>query len=243
MKQVRTPSDIKSLGTIMSIWAHPDDESFCAAGIMTTAIDNGQKVVCITATKGEEGVKDESRWPSDELADIRARELRDCLDVLGIDEHHFLGYRDGCCEQCPTREAVAKIRKHIDRHKPDTILTFGPDGITGHNDHKKVSEWVSRACENMDVNIYHAVEEERAYKDYLQEADKKFNIYFNTDKPPIYSADKCDIAFRLDDKLMQKKLDSLRAMPSQTEELFIEAGEEFLKNAFDIECFVAARTK
>jgi LmbE family N-acetylglucosaminyl deacetylase len=34
---------INSLGTIMSVWAHPDDETFTCAGIMRQAVNNGQK--------------------------------------------------------------------------------------------------------------------------------------------------------------------------------------------------------
>jgi len=31
-------NDIKMLGTILSVWAHPDDETFSCAGIMAQAI-------------------------------------------------------------------------------------------------------------------------------------------------------------------------------------------------------------
>ncbi|OOL28439.1 GlcNAc-PI de-N-acetylase, partial [Rhodococcus rhodochrous] len=37
-------------GTILSIWAHPDDETYLAAGVMAAARDDGRRVVCASAT-------------------------------------------------------------------------------------------------------------------------------------------------------------------------------------------------
>ena len=55
--------DIVALGTILSIWAHPDDEAFLAGGIMAMAVDEGSRVVCVTATRGEAGSTDPERFP------------------------------------------------------------------------------------------------------------------------------------------------------------------------------------
>ena len=41
------------LGTVLSVWAHPDDESYCCAGLMADAVAHGQRVTCVTATRGE----------------------------------------------------------------------------------------------------------------------------------------------------------------------------------------------
>ena len=46
-----------ALGTILSIWAHPDDETYLAGGVMAAA-DRGQRVVCVSATAGEHGTDD-----------------------------------------------------------------------------------------------------------------------------------------------------------------------------------------
>ena len=34
--------DSKSLGTILSVWAHPDDETYLAGGVMAAASDRGR---------------------------------------------------------------------------------------------------------------------------------------------------------------------------------------------------------
>jgi len=49
----RTITDAAQLGTVLGIWAHPDDEAFLSAGLMAAARDAGQRVVCVTATLGE----------------------------------------------------------------------------------------------------------------------------------------------------------------------------------------------
>ena len=48
-----TSDDVAELGTILGIWAHPDDEAYLSGGLMALARDNGQRVVCVTATRGE----------------------------------------------------------------------------------------------------------------------------------------------------------------------------------------------
>jgi LmbE family N-acetylglucosaminyl deacetylase len=239
--QIRTTEDIKSLGTILSVWAHPDDESFSCAGLMAAAVANGQEVVCVTATKGELGIQDESRWPAAKLAEIRAEEMRHALKVLGITDHHWLGYHDGQCNKVNKPEAVNKIKDLIRHYKPQTILTFGPDGMTGHPDHQTVSHWVDAAVQGTDITVYHSIEEEGHYHDYMIEADKKFDIYFNIDKPPTLPAAKCDIALKLDDEQIAIKCQSLRCMTSQTESMFKNTPPETMNAMMRQECFVLAK--
>lgn len=237
---IRNPQDIKSLGTILSVWAHPDDESFCCAGIMAAAIKNGQTVVCITATKGEAGVQNESRWPTDKLGEIRAGELKKACQILGVTDHHWLGYKDGTCHQVPEAEAADKIKKLIERYKPDTVLTFGPEGMTGHLDHQAVSRWVSLASKGTKARVYHYVEDADTYENHLKDMGQKFNVYFNIDKPPTKPACDCDIAFELTPELTKKKYLALEAMPSQTEAMFSSLPPDYLKSVFKLECYVRA---
>lgn len=136
---------VAELGTVLGVWAHPDDEAYLSAGLMTLAAANGQRVVCVTATRGERGTPDPVAWPPDRLAAQRTRELAACLDILGVIEHEWLGYRDGACAAVPEREAVARLRAVVERVRPDTVLTFGPDGLTGHDDHRTVSAWTAAA--------------------------------------------------------------------------------------------------
>ena len=137
--------DPTRLGTILGVWAHPDDEAYLSAGTMAAAVDAGQRVVCMTATRGEAGSLDHVRWPPDSLASVREKELDACLRVLGITEHSWLDFADGGCADVPLDEAVGPVVSVIDDVRPDTVLTFGPDGMTGHTDHIAVSRWTTEA--------------------------------------------------------------------------------------------------
>jgi LmbE family N-acetylglucosaminyl deacetylase len=240
MGQLKTPEDIRNLGTILCVWAHPDDESFSCAGIMAAAVKNGQKVICVTATKGESGVQDESRWPASRLGEIRAKELRQALDIIGINEHYWLGYHDGECEKISDEEGTARIREFIEKYQPDSILTFGPEGMTGHPDHQTVSRWATLAAEGTPINIYHAVENQKTYDKYMKDLDEKFDIYFNIDKPPLKNDEECDIVFCLTPELITQKFAALKVMPSQTERLLKVLPEDELKDIFRCECYVKA---
>lgn len=43
------------LGTILGVWAHPDDETYLMAGLAARAVRSGSRVVIVTATRGEGG--------------------------------------------------------------------------------------------------------------------------------------------------------------------------------------------
>jgi LmbE family N-acetylglucosaminyl deacetylase len=138
-------SVVAGLGTVLGIWAHPDDEAYLSGGLMAMARDHGSRVVCVTATRGELGTPDPETWPPQRLAAERTAELACCLALLGVSEHRWLGYRDGECAAVETAVAVDRLSEVIDDVGPDTVLTFGPDGITGHPDHQAVSAWATAA--------------------------------------------------------------------------------------------------
>jgi LmbE family N-acetylglucosaminyl deacetylase len=239
MQQITSVNDIAALGTILSVWAHPDDETFTCAGIMAAAIQNGQRVVCVTATKGELGVQDENRWPASRLGEIRAQELAKALEILGVTEHHWLGYIDGSCENVPLEEVVPRLADIIKQSAPDTILTFGPEGMTGHPDHQAVSRWVGEAVKlsGQPIKIYHAKQLQETYDKYLKEVDKRVNIFYNIDKPPLVSAAGCDICFCLEKELCITKCQALKAMPSQTEGMLSGMSDEEQIATFAYETF------
>lgn len=219
MAQIITPADVKRLGKILSIWAHPDDESFVAAGLLASAVKNGQNVMCITATKGEKGVQDESRWPAAQLPDIRTKELNASLTELGIEQHFWLGYIDGECDRVPTGEAVQKIKALMDTYEPDTILTFGPEGLTGHPDHQTMNIWVKELATTLakKPEVYYPVYTPEQYEHYLVPLDEKLNMFFNIDKPPLVAMPDCAIALTLPNELLEQKWRALAAQPSQME--------------------------
>jgi LmbE family N-acetylglucosaminyl deacetylase len=209
---------IKNLGSILGVWAHPDDELFLAGGLLSIAVAQNQKAVCVTATKGEQGVQDEEKWPRDKLADIRSRELAAAYEILGLSDHQWLEYPDGGCHEVPEDEAVEKVASVIQRVRPDTILTFPPDGITGHFDHQAVSRWTLLAAKKTGFRgtILFCVDSTEAQDLFMRELDERFDVYFNVDKPVLVKRDVCDEHVQLPNDVLDKKIEALRAMPSQT---------------------------
>ena len=128
--------------TLLGVWAHPDDEAYLSAGLMLEYTARGDRVVIVTATLGDHGTDDPVSWPPRRLAACRHGELRRSLATLGVQEYHLLGFEDGTCD---TRDGTDAIARHIVDIRPDVIVTFGPDGMTGHLDHRAVSRWTTDA--------------------------------------------------------------------------------------------------
>lgn len=240
--QICNTDDVKSLGTIVSVGAHPDDETFCAGGLLAAAVRNGQKVACITATRGEAGSQDEAEWPTSKMAAVRTQELQDALKAIGVKQLHILDFPDGGLKDVKLAAGGEATAKYIERYQPDTILTFGPDGLTGHPDHQAVSAWVDEAVKLLDKKpiVYHAVVTVDQYHHYLKAADEKLDIFFKTDQPPLATDDQCDICFVCTDELCDCKQEAFRRMPSQYTKMKQAFGQDYLKEAFRVEAFVRA---
>jgi LmbE family N-acetylglucosaminyl deacetylase len=133
------------LGSVLAVFAHPDDEAYLAGALMAEAADAGRPVVCVTATRGELGFPDDDHRTLDERASVREAELEACLELLGVKDHRWLNYRDGGCAAVPADEGAEALRAIVDEVQPDTVLTFGPDGQTYHQDHIAISRWTTYA--------------------------------------------------------------------------------------------------
>lgn len=232
-------TDISSLGTILTIWAHPDDEAYLASGIMAAAATGGQRVVCVTATKGELGSQDHERWPLDTLGHIRASEMMESLGVLGIKGHHWLGYTDGSLDQIPGEEGVQKIVAFIKQIDPDSILTFGPEGLTGHSDHKAICDWSTQAFQQAakdGARLFYVTLTAQAYLNMKQEADE-FNVFFNIDQPPLTPVQDLAISFELSPELLETKIRALLAHNSQVDGLIRAYGQDFFRRTQGVEYY------
>jgi LmbE family N-acetylglucosaminyl deacetylase len=220
-----TPSEVAGLGTVLGIWAHPDDEAYLSGGLMATARDCGQRVVCVTATRGELGTTDPVEWPPRRLAEERTRELARCLGVLGVTEHHWLGYRDGTCQTVPPSDAVARLCELVEDVAPDTVLTFGPDGFTGHPDHQVVSAWVSAAVDRAapaGVRLLHAAFPERRVARWSA-LDESLGVY-SPGYPVVVADDDLAVHLALPPDTLTRKVRALREQETQTAGLIAAMG-------------------
>lgn len=91
------------------------------------AVRAGSRVVCVTATRGEQGSADEQRWPpGPSLAAVRTREMEQALAALGVTEHHWLDYADGHCAEVPGAEAAPQALLAYATNTPQWLERFRP---------------------------------------------------------------------------------------------------------------------
>ena len=122
--------------------AHPDDDTFGSAGTVALHADDPSfRFVLIHATRGEAGeIADPALATPETLGAVREEEDRRSWVALGRepDRHDWLGYPDHGVADVAPAELVARIAAILDEERPDIIVTFGPDGVTGHPDHVAV---------------------------------------------------------------------------------------------------------
>jgi LmbE family N-acetylglucosaminyl deacetylase len=216
-----TPSE---LGTVLGIWAHPDDEAYLMSGTALAAAAAGSTVACVTATAGENGESaDDDRWPSARLAEIRRAELAASLAVLGIDDHTCLNLPDGGLANVDQAVGVGMLIAVIKRLRPDTILTFGPDGMTGHPDHITVGNWAAAAAASVASDRYVVLAATKT-PEWL-ETFASVNDGILAPAPPCTQADELALEVTLTGNALEAKIRALKAQASQTTGLRQALGE------------------
>ena len=147
--------------TLMTVHAHPDDETIGTGGTMAKAIDAGRRVVLVTCTRGEMGeiVVKEMDTPDNHrrLGEIRAGELERAMGALGVTEWENLGYHDSDMMgragnhdprsfwQADLDDAARRLVWLIRRYQPDVITTYNAFGGYGHPDHIRTHDVAVRA--------------------------------------------------------------------------------------------------
>lgn len=58
--------------------------------------------------------------------------------ALGVEPPHTLDYRDGHLDEVEPEGLIAEILGVVRKVRPQVMLTFGPDGLSGHPDHVTV---------------------------------------------------------------------------------------------------------
>ena len=134
---------------IVAIFAHPDDERVVAP-LLSRLAREGRETHLVIATDGAKGVTPFAHIAAGApLAAARVKEASCAATRLGIKQLHMLGLPDG---GLASFEVLGKLRSGlaaiIDSLNPAAIITFGPEGGTGHPDHRLVGDVVSQIIEN-----------------------------------------------------------------------------------------------
>lgn len=118
--------------SILTIFAHPDDESFGPGGTLAILAETNQvHLICVTDGN--------SYNTGGNLTQTRANELKTASKMLGVSSIHQLGYKDGHIANTLYHEIADKLITLIDRYQPSILLTYEPHGVSGHLDHVGLS--------------------------------------------------------------------------------------------------------
>ncbi len=178
----------------MVVTAHPGDEAFGFGGAIARAAAEGAYVVVVCITRGwfDPRLTESSPAPGGKNRDVklgpitwrnldtvREDELRRSVALLGVRVVRMLDYAEGELEHADFDQLVGRIVEPIRMHRPEVILSFGPDGITGDPDHIVVARAVESAWDR--------AAEPLAYEDDLEEdqvawrAAKLYHLTMPTD--------------------------------------------------------------
>jgi LmbE family N-acetylglucosaminyl deacetylase len=134
--------------TLVAVFAHGDDE-VSVAPILARYAREGAQVYLIIATDGAQGGANTSIPRGPALAAARAAEARCATDALGVHPPILLAFPDGVLgsyigDPSLLYRLTQRVQEELQRLRPDAIVTWGPDGGTGHADHRLVSSVVTQ---------------------------------------------------------------------------------------------------
>ena len=132
---------------VVGVFAHPDDEVFCAGGTMATWAAEGASIAVVCATRGEAGqIRDATTAVRRTLGRVREGELRQACSHLGVSEVTMLDYSDGALDAVDPDLLADHVARLLVDADPDVIVTFADDGAYGHPDHIAISNATTAAA-------------------------------------------------------------------------------------------------
>lgn len=140
--------------TVVSLHAHPDDETLFTGGTLAMLAAAGHRVVLVTATDGAAGLAATALQSG--LGERRLAELDAAAAALGVSRVVNLGYADSgypttsgdprsFAAQDPDRPA-ARLADLLREEGADALTSYDPRGGYGHHDHRMVHLVAARAA-------------------------------------------------------------------------------------------------
>jgi LmbE family N-acetylglucosaminyl deacetylase len=129
---------------LLLVLAHPDDETFFAAGAIAKCAAGGVQVGVVCATRGERGATGEV-CSIEDLPGVREAELRAAARVLGIHKTELLPYEDQKLSAAPPDDIRRQIVSAVRRARPQVAITFDPNGANLHPDHIAIGRFAMDA--------------------------------------------------------------------------------------------------
>lgn len=138
---------------ILFVTAHPDDESYLAAGTMLKNHETGGTSYVACATFGEKGKSHIKRKiTSRQLKLMRKKELLAASKYLKVSALLMPGLPDAEMGTKSNQDAFfEKLLPFAAKHRPAFIISFGQDGVSGHIDHISVGKVAKRVATKLNI--------------------------------------------------------------------------------------------
>jgi LmbE family N-acetylglucosaminyl deacetylase len=122
---------------VVGAFAHPDDDTYALGGSLALHAGEEVEVTVVMATSGDAGqIADPSLATRETLGAVREAEDLAAWRALGLaPDVRFLRHPDGRLAEVPREQLAAEVLAVLEQVRPHLVVTFGPDGVTGHEDH------------------------------------------------------------------------------------------------------------
>jgi LmbE family N-acetylglucosaminyl deacetylase len=131
---------------VLTVFAHQDDESGAGGTLLKMKKDPRVRVYLLCMTFDQTSpAKDNLGVTPDHIGRIRVKELEVAGAVYQADEVIQLMYHGRTLPHVDQEELIESIRQVIDRVGAEVVITFDPQGITGHQDHQALSKAATEA--------------------------------------------------------------------------------------------------
>lgn len=243
--------------TMVTVFAHPDDETFSVGGSVAAAVDRGARVTAVCATRGEVGeIAAGVEATRETLGGVREAELRAACAALGVTDVRFLDYRDSgmagsadnthpeALAAAPDEEVTGRIAAILREVRPEVVVTFEPEGVYGHPDHKKISRCTAAAFDGVGgQRLYFAGPGRSAFTKLLAEMQEAgVGRDFGLGDLDGFGTPDEDLTTIIDvTPFLERKKRALREHRSQIDPWLASLPDEWLSRLLAEEAFVLAR--
>jgi LmbE family N-acetylglucosaminyl deacetylase len=135
-------------GSVLAVFAHPDDESLLAGGALAACAAAGRRVAIVSMTRGERGPTELPDLAGrSALGQARASELLAAAEALGASSAECLEYPDGELAGADEEKAGRVLAGLLEHERPELVLSFSEEGLYWHPDHLAASRLLATAFE------------------------------------------------------------------------------------------------
>jgi LmbE family N-acetylglucosaminyl deacetylase len=141
MGALKRQDNLQSRVRILAVLSHPDDETFLLGGTLAHYARYGHKVLVLCLTGGDRGENALSHLSEPgSITSLRRLELEQACRMLGVELLPVQDLPDGRLSELGATKLAGIIAPFLQNIEPEIVLTFGPDGLTGHPDHIATSK-------------------------------------------------------------------------------------------------------